>query len=190
MSRIVSCFLAFLLLFILNDCFCKKIHHYKKHHSHERHKHKHHSHERHKHKHWYTRPKSSFYPSFYPTSTFTSTTSYNFEPLNYLRRNNFNLAPQSKQPEVIQALSSLSKEKDETKNMIKLYQKLYNLRVTGELNEETLKKMESPSCANPDIELSSNRKKRSSDWLQSKWIKNILTYKIFNVDKTLKQYTK
>lgn len=80
----------------------------------------------------------------------------------------------------------------ELKKIITLYQKLHHLNITGQFDEQTINKMKSPSCANPDILVQTNfsRLKRSFDDLEFKWYKNKLSYKIVTLDTTLKEYTK
>lgn len=108
----------------------------------------------------------------------------------YLEKNGYGLGMISRQRFFSEI--EVSPSTGEVKKMITLFQKLHHLNVTGEFDEQTIIKMKSPSCANPDILVLSNfsRLKRSFENLEFKWTKNKLSYKILNFDTTLKEYTK
>ncbi|CAF0826340.1 unnamed protein product [Brachionus calyciflorus] len=123
-----------------------------------------------------------------------------FNPLNFLQKNGYGLGLATRNRVFVSEMklqTTQVAENAEFKNMITLFQRLHNLNITGKLDNQTVAKMKSPSCANPDIQIHDENiikkrrqmSKRSSNDLEFKWFNTNLTYKILNLDKSLNIYT-
>ncbi|XP_044266362.1 matrix metalloproteinase-14-like isoform X2 [Tribolium madens] len=69
-------------------------------------------------------------------------------------------------------MSSLEEDPEVLKTALEKFQKVYSLRLTGNLTEETIKKMSSPRCGKAP--------KLRTKYLTYKWSKSHITYKIKN----------